>query len=66
MPPQAGRRLTVAASRAGAATPPRLPEPPGLSGWDVAFLYSLADWPLPLRPDQRAIIRWIARRARAA
>ena len=67
----AGRRgahLRVASrnGRVVIATPTPLQEPPGLTGWDIRFLYSLASWPLALRPDQRECLRWIARRARAA
>ena len=66
-PAQAGRpgaHLRLVASRAVIATPP--PEPVGLTRWDVAFLLSIAEWPLPLQPGQRAALRWIAERARVA
>jgi hypothetical protein len=42
----------------------RLPyEPPGLTEWDFRFLSSIARYPLPLSPTQKAILKWIASRA---
>jgi hypothetical protein len=37
------------------------PPPAPLTQWQRKFLKSLADWPLALVPEQRALLQWIAR-----
>ena len=41
----------------------RMPQPKGLTDWDVRFLQQIARYPLPLSEAQRAVLRWIAERA---
>lgn len=68
-PWQRAAHLRLVASRDGAdimARPQMEQQPAGLTAWDIQFLRSLAGWPLPLLEGQRATLRWIARRARAA
>jgi hypothetical protein len=40
-----------------------MPQPKGLTDWDVRFLQQIARYPLPLSEAQRAVLRWIAERA---
>jgi hypothetical protein len=38
-------------------------EPPGWTDWDRKFLHSVARYPLPLSPAQRATLTWVLERA---
>lgn len=49
--------------QAAPAGPRRRAAPPGWTAWDRRYLISIARYPLPLSPAQRATLEWVARRA---